>query len=268
MDPSKNEEPVGGVLVLRACPCSGDFQTSVLNNSCRLGGALCRLLLWLASWGRGVEVSLPAGPPGRRRRLIFFASGFGRRVRPLPPWLLAAIREGAITDLVDVGAIGALDPSLLRGDLVWSTGTLACDSLQTAWGQRRESLRPCIRAIAERRRVRLWEAPILTHHRVVGSRRARLDLHRSTGCAAVEMEHAWMLLNIRERLGPQRFGRLAITHLGVVTDTGPQRDGLLPALREIGLALSLFFPWTWGGVGRIRGEFLQEWLRLDRSPAR
>jgi hypothetical protein len=184
----------------------------------------------------------------------------GRRVRVPGPQLLARIREGAISEIVDIGCAGALDPSLRKGDLVLSSDDVAFDGKASLCVRRRGGLDSLLQAVAARRGVSLKMAPILTHERFVASREERIDLFERTGCVAVQMEHAWFLQLLQSMTAAECFEKIRFTHLVLITDSVPGGIGGMAALRSkwdalVGYALPL------GGAGimALRRELLSRW---------
>ncbi|MBN1837780.1 MAG: hypothetical protein JW820_18125 [Spirochaetales bacterium] len=242
-------------------------------------------------WGRTLGSLLrPNGVSGQvgTRRLTCFWIGFGRRVRLPGPRLFRRLEQGTLRLVVDIGCAGALDPSLRRGDLVLSSAAVPFDGQGPLPVARSPETGSIARQVAEARGVALAVAPVLTHERAVLSREARLGLFESTGCAAVEMEHAWFLGLLKERLPKRTFEALRFTHLVLITDAVPgalgdtsgRSSGLQPgASRRPGPACRHARRQTrrqtrgaaWdavrgyllpgrGGILSLRREFLTRWL--------
>jgi hypothetical protein len=234
--------PVRDILFIRRCPAL----------PARTGRAHRSIGIWFDS--RGNTVSW-AG-----HEITFFRPGFGTRIRELHPDIIAGVRSGRITDLVDVAGAGALDPCLKRGDLVLSSGDLCIDTLRAVQVQRRDEIQGIVRALAAARKVDFRVGTILTHTRVVGSRKQRLDLFEQTGCSVVQMEHGWFLRSLGRRLDAGSFSDLRVTHLEVVTDAVPGVDRWDHTLAE-----------AWHGILNcsvrrghcledVKRDFLNSWL--------
>jgi purine-nucleoside phosphorylase len=174
--------------------------------------------------------------------------------------LLERIREGAISEIVDIGCAGALDPGLRRGDLVLSSQDIAFDDAVPVAVHRRPELRSPLQAVAARRGVVLQVAPILTHERFIASRAERIELFERTSCAAVQMEHAWFLQLLKPLLTADRYEKIRITHLVLITDAVPRGTGRMAAARSTWDALS-GYAFTGGSAGMmsLRREVLSSW---------
>jgi len=210
----------------------------------------------LRSWfdPRGITVSL-AG-----HRVTFFRAGFGTGIRNLHPDIIAALSSGKITDIVDVGGGGALDPALKRGDIVLSSGDFCSDTFDSIAVKRRDEVLDVVRSLAAARKVEFTVGTILTNTELVGSRKQRLDLFEQTGCSVVQMEHGWFLRSLYKRLGAAVFSALHVTHMEVITDVVPKINRWDHTLAE-----------AWHGIlgcsllgGRylqaLKRDFLRLWL--------
>jgi hypothetical protein len=232
-------EPLGDILLLRAPPRGFRATAPAL--------------------GRGLVRSLidPDGCPGRLgdTPVTCFWVGFGRKVRIPGARLMQRISQGAVSDVLDIGCAGALDPELRRGDLVLSTADLPYDSPRPIELVRREGMSALAGILARSRGVSWREAPILTHERAVLGRDERLGLFAATGCAAVQMEHAWFALALRAQLSPGAFRRLRFTHLVLITDAVPTREGGYADARASWDAVRGYL-FQGGGVGALRRELL------------
>ena len=192
-----------------------------------------------------------------------FWIGLGRRVRAPGGQLLERIRQGAITDIVDIGCAGALDPSLCRGDLVLSSGDLAFDSDVPLALHRRAEPGSLLQEVAAGRGVSLRVAPILTHERFIAGRDERIRLFERTGCAAVQVEHAWFLQLLQSLLGARLFDKIRVAHLVLITDAVPRSSGRAAAVRSAWDAFTGYaFPGGSGGVMSLRREVLSRWLSV------
>lgn len=202
--------------------------------------------------------SLPRRPCVSPHRITVFRIGLGRRLRVPRPILLERLRSGAFSDVLDIGIAGALDPGLERGDLVLSTSEVCFDSEQTLAPRRRPEAVRVARQLARERGVSLRAARILTHERAVLSRQDRLAWFERTGCAAVQMEHAWAVQLLRSLLPAAVFRGLRFTHLVMISDAVPAGHGRLEQVRSGLRALCAYLFQT--DVRRLRRDFLQRWL--------
>jgi hypothetical protein len=191
-----------------------------------------------------------------------FWIGFGRRPRRPKTILAERLRSGAFTDVVDIGIAGALDPQLRRGDLVLSTLDLPFDSREPLDLRRRPELRLVTESLAQERGVSLKEAGILTHEKPVFSRRDRLAWFEQTGCAAVQMEHAWGLQLLRQFMPSPVFCGIYFTHLVMISDAVPASDGRLQEMLSVGQALAAYT--VQRRIRRLRTDFLRLWLATFR----
>ena len=217
--------------------------------------------------GRGGPNRLGAvfGPNGTRGRsaqriITSLWIGLGRGVRVPGGELLERLRQGAIEEIVGIGCAGALDPALRRGDLVRSSDDLAFDAPVPIGVRRRAGLGTLLKEVAARRGVGLRVAPILTHERFISDRNARIELFERTGCAAVQMEHAWFLQRLQTLLPAERFAQLRVTHLVLITDAVPPSASRRATARSIRHALSGYLmPGGDGGIASLRREVLGSW---------
>ena len=207
-------------------------------------------------------VFAPNGIRGRagERRITSFWIGLGRGGRLPGRELLERMREGAIDEIVDIGCAGALDPALRRGDLVLSSDDLTFDAAVPLDVRRRPGLGSLLQEVAVRRGVGLRVAPILTHERFIAGRNARKELFERTGCAAVQMEHAWFLQRLRQLLPADRFEQLRVTHLVLITDAVPLSNSRRATARSLRHALAGYLlPGGKGGIASLRREVLGSW---------
>ena len=200
-----------------------------------------------------------SGNPGGRRITCFWI-GFGRRVRAPGPGLLERLRDGSIEDVLDIGCAGALDPSLRRGDLVLSSDDLPFDTAAPLEVRRSPAAYGIACQAAECRNAALHVAPVLTHERAILRREERLGLFGQTGCAAVQMEHAWFLELLQSLLPETAFRRLRVTHLALITDAVPRQDGGWERARAAWDAIRGYALPGPQGILSLRREFLRRWL--------
>ena len=194
------------------------------------------------------------------RKITSFWIGLGRDVRLPGGELLERLRQGAIEEIVDIGRAGALDPSLRRGDLVLSSDDLTFDAAVPLGVRRRSGLGSLLQEVAACRDAALKVAPILTHERFISDRNTRIELFERTGCAAVQMEHAWFLQRLQALLPAESFEQLRVTHLVLITDAVPLSNSRRATARTRREALvGYLLPWGGNGIASLRKEVLSRW---------
>lgn len=194
------------------------------------------------------------------REITFFFPGYGQRIRTPHPAIIAKLNSGQITDIVDIGAGGALDPDLRRGDFVLSTGEIPSDSLEPLTLQRREEVGAVAKQLAQKHEARFFEGTIFTSAAIIASRSARLRLHEQTGCAVVQMEHGWFLRALQKAMDQHSFRALYITHLEIVIDPVPRGNSWGEGFAQFLRALDYCVLRNQHHLGRVKAEFLQRWL--------
>jgi len=194
------------------------------------------------------------------RSITSFWIGMGRRVREPGRQLLERLRNGRISDIIDIGCAGALDPSLQRGDLVLSSGDVAFDGVVPAVVRRGPELSSLLHDVAVSRGVTLHPAPILTHERLIASRDERIELFDRTGCAAVQIEHVWFLRLLQSLLPDRTLEKIQVTHFVLITDAVPRTHRRLATARSAWHALVGYaLPGGSGGIASLRREVLSRW---------
>jgi hypothetical protein len=212
-------------------------------------------------WLRSCVDSRGATVPCAGHEITFFFPGYGQRVRKPHPLLLEKLRSGQITDIVDIGAGGALDPDLQPGDFVLSIGDVPSDSPGSFLPlRRRDEVRDIVNVLAGNRARRLCEGTILTTATIIGSRSARLRLYEQTGCAVVQMEHCWFLQALQRALDQDIFLRLYVTHLEIIADPVPENDTFAKQCSAFFRSLSYCVLRNQHHLGTIKAEFLKQWL--------
>jgi purine-nucleoside phosphorylase len=203
----------------------------------------------------------------RGHYITFFFPGLGRFTRQLPDHVISRIRSGQITDIVDIGAGGGLDPTLRVGDVVLSDGDASVDGEAPLTTRRRAEASSIFRSLAEANHRGFFTGRILTTRKVIRSRDDRLALHAATGCRVVQMEHFWMLRHIARMVGPEAFARLHVTHAELISDAVPPRNISVAArcLSEL-RALDFCVIRNQRHVGRFKADFLRLWLEERQSP--
>ena len=154
-------------------------------------------------------------------RVIFFFSGYGTRIRTIPSAIVRDINNGTISDVIDVGAGGALDPALKVGDLVLSGGEVNIDGSVLPTQRRRDEVAGIVKAIADESRCGFYQQRILTSRRVVAGRAERLRLYEETGAGVVQMEHYWFVDRLKSLVTAEAFAALHMTHVELVADAVP-----------------------------------------------
>ncbi len=193
-------------------------------------------------------------------RITFYLPGVGTRLRRLHPDLISRINAGKISDIVDVGGAGALDPRLKRGDLVLSNQDICTGNSQPLPVKRRVEIEELLATLAQRRQVNFYIGWILTHHNLVVSRTRRLELFEETGCSVVQMEHCWFLLALQEWVHPEAFASLHVTHIEMVSDAVPKSGNALSALFELWHGINTCVFSNQRRLGQLKREFFELWL--------
>ncbi|MBN2552010.1 MAG: hypothetical protein JXB06_04545 [Spirochaetales bacterium] len=228
----------------------------------------------VGSVGRPVPARLRAvfdrdGFRGRagQRSVTCFWIGMGRRVRVPGRRLLERIRCGEITEIIDIGCAGALDPALRRGDMVLSSDDIVFDGGLPVVVSRRPELSSILAEVAAGRGAAFRRAPILTHERFVARREQRIELFERTGCVAVQMEHAWFVRLLQQLLAADRFEKIRITHLVLITDAVPRGAGRRETMLSTWDALTGYtFPGGRCGIASLRREVLSRWPGATEPP--
>jgi hypothetical protein len=191
-----------------------------------------------------------------RHNITFLYPGIGKLQKKPSPNIIDQINSGLITDVIDIGGGGALDPALKRGDLVLSSEDIPYDTKIPAKVKRRPEMKDIVRRLAEKHNSRFHEGKILTSPYVVIKRRERKYVHDMTGCLMVQMEHCWFVRKIQRHVDPIAFKKLHFTHLEVVSDEVPKSDSLSNMMFELYYALKycLFFNQKY--LGSIKRDFL------------
>jgi hypothetical protein len=184
----------------------------------------------------------------------------GRRVRIPGQRLLDRIRGEAITEIIDIGCAGALDPELRRGDLVLSSDDIPFDGSAPVSVDRRPELLSWLHNVAANRGVALRHAPILTHERLISRRDERIGLCESTGSVAVQMEQVWFLQLLQSLLAGHCLDNIRFTHLVMITDAVPRATGPLAAAFSAWDALNGYtFTGAKRGIASLRRDILSRW---------
>jgi hypothetical protein len=197
--------------------------------------------------------------------ITFVFPGYGKRLRRLHPAIVDKLNAGTITDIVDIGGGGALDPRLQRGDLILSSEDILYDTLQPFKVRRRKGMQTVVQTLALKEQRHFFEAKILTSAHIVASKKERLELHTQTQCAIVQMEHCWFLQVLQKSMKPQAFNALHVTHLEVVADVVPQRDTWFHHAIEYFYGIMYCLIRNEHYIGHVKSEFLKLWLKNEES---
>jgi purine-nucleoside phosphorylase len=194
------------------------------------------------------------------RRITFYMPGVGTRLRRPHPDLISRINTGQISDIVDVGGAGALDPRLKRGDIVLSSRDICIGNSQPLPIKRRAEIEELLATLVQRRQVDFHIGWILTHHELVLSRIRRLELFQETGCSVVQMEHGWFLRALQQWVHPKAFAALHATHVEMVSDAVPKSGNALSALIEFWHGINTCVLSNQRYLGCLKSEILELWL--------
>ncbi|MCP4694957.1 MAG: hypothetical protein GY859_43415, partial [Desulfobacterales bacterium] len=187
----------------------------------------------LRRWRRSVTDNRGASVRVAGREITFFFPGLGKKIRRPHPSLVEKLASGRITDIVDIGGGGALDPNLRRGDLVLSAGDVLHGSDRPMKTRQRGEMRAIGQLLAKKNGRAFYERKILTSGKVVLSRKKRIDLFEKTGCAVVQMEHCRFLRLLQKAAPPGAFNNLYVAHMEIVADVVPRGDRLINIIPEL-----------------------------------
>jgi purine-nucleoside phosphorylase len=197
--------------------------------------------------------------------ITFVFLGYGKKLRRLHPAILDKLNAGTITDIVDIGGGGALDPRLQRGDLILSSEDILYDTLQPVKVRRRKGMQAVVQTLAQKEQRHFFEAKILTSANIIASKKERLALYTQTQCAIVQMEHFWFLQILQKSMEPQAFNALHTTHLEVVADVVPQHDTWFHHAVECIYGIMYCLLRNEHYIGRVKSEFLKLWLNNEEN---
>ena len=197
--------------------------------------------------------------------ITFVFLGYGKKLRRLHPTILDKLNAGTITDIVDIGAGGALDPRLQRGDLILSSEDILYDTLQPFKVRRRKGMQTVVQALAQKEQRNFFVAKILTSAHIVASKKERLALYKQTQCAIVQMEHCWFQQVLQKSMKPEVFNALHMTHLEIVADVVPQHDTWFYHAIEYFNGIMYCLIRNEHYIGHVKGEFLKLWLNNEKN---
>lgn len=233
---------VKGILFIRKCPAA-------------LGGLVgMRDKIRSIFSGSGATIQF-AG-----HDITFLFTGFGEKLRTPHPVIVDKINSGSISDIVDVGAGGALDPNLQRGDIVLSTDDYYLNNSQPLEVKRREDVSGVISTVAAQYGRHFIEGKILTSPRIIGSREERISLFERTRCSIVQMEHYSFIESLQKVMNPEKVSTVYTTHIEIVSDVVPDRDTFPQKFKEFVYGIDYCVLRNDKHIGRIKSSFLEMWL--------
>ena len=193
--------------------------------------------------------------------ITFLFLGYGKKQKLPHSTIIEKLNSGKITDIVDIGAGGALDPTLKRGDLILSAEDISLDTLRPLKVKRRKEIKNIVQTLANKKKRRFFERNILTSARIIASKEERIALYNQTKCSIVQMEHCFFLHALKNAMEPQSFGNLYITHIEIVADVVQQKGAFLSYFLNLfhGLNYSIFLNQHY--VGKVKSDFLILWLK-------
>ncbi len=211
----------------------------------------------LRSWSdsRGASVHFMG------RGITFFFPGCGKRLRTPHPSIIEKLDSGRITDIVDIGGGGALDPNLKRGDLVLSAGDVLQGSSRPMKVGKRKEMKTIVGTLAARNKRAFYERKILTSEKVIASRKKRIELLEKTGCSVVQMEHCRFIRLLKKAMAPGSFRNVRVTHVEIVADVAPRGDRFIHKGSEIFRGVVFCILRNQHHIGKIKKAFLELWLK-------
>jgi purine-nucleoside phosphorylase len=192
--------------------------------------------------------------------ITFFFVGCGKNIRIPNPTIIKKLNSGKITDIVDIGGGGALNPKLKRGDLILSCGDIPSDTLKPLKVKRREEIRNTVQALAKREKRHFFEEKILTSTKLIASKKERIALYEQTRCSIVQMEHCWFLRALQEAMVSDAFNELYITHMEIVSDVVLQEDTIINNALELFHGFNYCVLRNQHYLGNVKSKFLKLWL--------
>ena len=187
--------------------------------------------------------------------ITFLFPGWGKKQRIPHPTVIEKLNSGKITDIVDIGGGGALDPTLKRGDLILSAEDISIDTLQPLKVRRRKEIQNIVQTLANNKQRRFFERKILTSAGIIASKEERIALYKQTKCSIVQMEHYWFLQALQNVMEPQSFSKLYITHIEIVTDVVQQRGPFLNNFLELFHGINYCILLNQHYIGKIKCDY-------------
>jgi purine-nucleoside phosphorylase len=192
--------------------------------------------------------------------ITFFFVGCGKKIRIPNPTIIEKLNLGKITDIVDVGGGGALDPKLKRGDLILSSGDIPFDTLKQLKVKRRKEIGNIVQTLAKKEKRNFFEEKILTSTKLIASKEERIALYKQTRCSMVQMEHCWFLRALQKAMASDSFNELYITHIEIVSDVVLQNHTFINCALEFFHGINYCVLRNQHYLGNIKSEFLKLWL--------
>ncbi len=197
--------------------------------------------------------------------ITFLFLGYGKKQRIPHPTIIEKLNSGKITDIVDIGGGGALDPTLKRGDLILSAEDIPFDTLQPLIVRRRKEIQNIVQTLANKKQRRFFERKILTSAKIIASKEERIALYNQTQCSIVQMEHCWFLRALQNVMEPQSFSKLYITHIEIVADVVQQRDAFLNNFLELFHGINYCILLNQHYIAKVKSDFLKLWLKSEKN---
>lgn len=197
--------------------------------------------------------------------ITFLFLGYGKKQRIPHSSIIEKLNSGKITDIVDISAGGALDPTLKRGDLILSAEDIPFDTLQPLKVRRRKEIQNIVQTLANKKQRRFFERKILTSAKIIASKEERIALYNQTKCSIVQMEHCWFLQALQNIVEPQSFSNLYITHIEIVADVVQQRDAFLNNFLELLHGINYCILLNQHYIGKVKSDFLKLWLKSEEN---
>ncbi len=201
-------------------------------------------------------ITVPCG----RHNITFLFPGVGKFQKTPSQEIIHRINTGLITDIIDIGAGGALDHTLQRGDLVLSYEDIPSDTKTPIKVQRRLEIKDIVQKLADKYSSRFHEGKILTSSHAVTKREERSYLYSLTGCSVVQMEHCWFIRKIERLVSSVVFKNLFFTHIEIVSDEVPKNDSFSYRILELYYILKYCLFHNQNYLGNIKTDFLHLWL--------
>ncbi|MDQ7022424.1 MAG: hypothetical protein Q9M97_02660 [Candidatus Gracilibacteria bacterium] len=193
--------------------------------------------------------------------VTFFFPGYGKKQRILSDEIIGKIENGEITDIVDVGMGGALDPDLKMGDFVFGKGDITIENNEPISENIRPNAEEIFRKIAEENGRGFYNSKILTTEKIIGPKKDRIELFKKTGAKIVQMEHIWFIEQIKNKLSEDAFKKLYITHLEIVSDEVPEKENFFLSVWGIMKAVKYVIIDNQKNIGVFKTKFLKEFLK-------
>jgi hypothetical protein len=201
----------------------------------------------------------------RWHKVIFFFPGYGNHTRRIPDDIVRGINSGEISDIVDFGAGGALNPALKVGDLFLSEGEVCCNGSELLT-KTRPGTEQIVRRMARDLGRNFHKGKILTADKIVSSRSERLKYFEELNAGVVQMEHYWFVDMLKRIVDPKAFEDLHFTHIELVADEVPKDSAfLLEGIIAFFRALVMCVFRNDYYLGRLKVRFLSDFLS-DTKP--